>query len=73
VDVRDLLPACAQPVLCVVFGADRVVPRHSSEEIMRCQPAARLVTLPGDHFGMYTDPERLADELRDFIGAAQAA
>lgn len=67
VDVRSLVGGCMQPMLCVVFDADRVVPRASAYEILGCAPRARFVALPGHHFAMFADPAPLASEVVRFV------
>jgi pimeloyl-[acyl-carrier protein] methyl ester esterase len=72
VDVRDVLRICVQPVLCIVFGSDRVVARNSSEEILLHRPATKRVTLPGDHFAFYSDPARFADAVVRFMQSGES-
>jgi len=67
VDVRDALRTCVQPVLCVAFENDQLIPRASAEEILLHRPSTKLVMLPGKHLAMYSDPSRLADEVVRFI------
>jgi pimeloyl-ACP methyl ester carboxylesterase len=67
VDARALARTCTQPMLCVVFDDDRVVPRASGDEILGCAPGARLVTLPGHHFAMFADPAPLARQVIGFV------
>jgi len=67
VDVRSVARGCAQPIWCVVFSDDHVVPRTSAEDILACAPHARLVSLPGHHFAMFADPTPLAQVVIGFI------
>lgn len=67
VDARPLARALTQPMLCVVFDGDRVVPRASADEILDCAPSARLVALPGHHFAMFADPAPLAGQVVRFV------
>src|SRR5688572_7920283 len=67
VDVRDALRSCAQPVLCVAFDDDEVVPRTNAAEIVLHRPSTRLVMLPGRHLAMFSDPIRLAEEVVRFV------
>ncbi|MGC3991026.1 MAG: alpha/beta hydrolase [Chthoniobacteraceae bacterium] len=69
VDVRETLQNCPQPVLCLDFADDQVVPRHNAEEICQLHLAATMVTLPGGHFGMFTHPGPVAEQVVSFIGA----
>jgi pimeloyl-ACP methyl ester carboxylesterase len=67
VDVRDKFRACRQPVACIAFDNDRVVPRNSTEDILTNRPSVKLVTLPGDHFAFYADPARFAKAIVEFV------
>jgi pimeloyl-ACP methyl ester carboxylesterase len=67
VDVRRLLQQCEQPLLCIAFENDSVVPRRNAEEILAHRPAGRMVTVPGDHLAMCTDPARWTDEVVRFV------
>jgi pimeloyl-ACP methyl ester carboxylesterase len=67
VDVRETLRKCDQPVLCITFENDTVVPRQSVEEIVAIQPAARAITVPGDHLAMCKDPGPWTDAIVRFI------
>src|SRR5262249_32073580 len=61
VDARDALSRCVQPMMCVHFAQDKVVTRRSAEEIVRHGAAIELITLPGDHLGMFTRPAPVAE------------
>lgn len=67
VDVREAMSRCAQPVLCVSFDRDDVVPLSNAEEIRQYSPAAELVTLPGGHLAMFADPQPLAGVITSFV------
>ena len=67
VDVREMLGRSRSPVFCVAYDADTTVPRRCASEILECCPAARALTLPGGHFGFFSDPQRLADEVARFM------
>src|SRR5262245_16664158 len=71
VDVREALRSCAQPLLCVVYDDDSVVPRENAKEILQYHGAAELVTLPGGHLAMHSNPDRLAREVVRFIGSVE--
>jgi len=73
VDLRSVARGCAQPILCVVFNDDHVVPRASSEDILTCAPRARLVSLPGHHFAMFADPRPLAQVVIGFVQESLAS
>jgi pimeloyl-ACP methyl ester carboxylesterase len=72
VDVRDKFRDCRQPVTCIAFDDDRVVPRSSTEDILINRPSAKLVTLPGDHFAFYADPARFAEAVVKFVHDAES-
>ena len=67
VDARTLARTCTQPMLCVVFDDDRVVPRTSADEILEYVAGARLVALPGHHFAMFAHPAPLARQVVSFV------
>src|SRR5262245_22326935 len=73
VDVREEFRRCSRPVLCVAFGEDRVVPRDKTAEFLVHRPSARLVTLPGGHLAMHSDPIRLRDEVVRFMQNGESA
>lgn len=66
-DVRSVYRRCPQPVLCVAFAEDRVVPRARAAEIVDGRPDARLVVLPGGHLAMHTSPLPFRDAVTAFI------
>lgn len=68
IDVRAALVACPQPLLCVAYADDRVVPGQCADEVVRHHRNAHLVVLPGRHLGMFDDPQPLAREVVQFIG-----
>ena len=71
VDVREALGTCPQPVLCVAFADDGVVPGRYSEEVVDHHHNARLVVLPGGHLAMFEDPHSLAREVARFVEDGQ--
>ena len=73
VDAREALRAVRQPVLCISHAEDRAVPRTNSEEILRCCPTAELVTLPGQHLAIFTDPSPSAEAVIRFIEEQESA
>lgn len=73
VDVRAKLRECRQPVLCISFEDDHVVPRENAEEIQREAPSSTSVTIPGGHFSGCMNGRALADEVVRFIGRFQSA
>jgi len=66
-DVRPLVAACQQPMLCIAFDNDRVVPRARVDEIVASAPRAEVVELPGRHFAMFASPAPLAREIARFV------
>jgi pimeloyl-ACP methyl ester carboxylesterase len=66
-DVRETLKRCTQPVLCVSYDADEVVPSSCADDISRYCMHVRRVTLPGGHLAIFTDPGSLAAEITRFI------
>lgn len=71
VDVQALLGICRQPLLCLAFEDDDVVPMANAEEVVRQHPDARLVTVPGKHLGIWTHPDRVAREVVCFVNEHQ--
>lgn len=71
VDVRELARQCRPRVLCIRFADDKVVPREYAEEIPRHVPSAQLVTLPGDHFGLWKCAEPCATAIQRFAEATR--
>jgi len=67
VDTRDLARRCEQPILCVQFDDDKVVGKAHGEEIERHAPHATMVTLPGNHLGMFTTASALAEAVAHFV------
>ncbi|MGB8354722.1 MAG: alpha/beta hydrolase [Chthoniobacteraceae bacterium] len=67
VDVREPFKKCNQPILCIAFDDDRVVPRHNAEEILFHRPSAKLAVIPGDHLAMCKDPADWTREITGFI------
>ena len=67
VDVRETMKKCEQPMLCIAFDGDRVVPRHNAEEILFHRPSARLAVISGDHLAMCKDPADWTREIAGFI------
>ena len=72
-DTREILRHCPQPVLCVTYDADDVVPPRCADDIMRNCTHARRVTLSGGHLAMFSDPAPLAAEIARFIEVDCAA
>jgi pimeloyl-[acyl-carrier protein] methyl ester esterase len=66
-DMRETLRRCKQPMLCVNYEADDVVPTSCADEIVDHSMHARRVALPGGHLAMFGDPRPLATEIVRFI------
>jgi hypothetical protein len=72
VDVRATLRGCTQPVQCISFAADRIVPRRNVEAILREAPAAACASLAGSHFSGWTNSDALAAEIKKFIAKVES-
>ena len=66
-DMRETLRRCGQPLLCVTYDADDVVPPWCADDIRRHCIHARRVTLHGGHLAMFSDPGPLAAEIARFV------
>lgn len=67
VDVSPALRRCTQPVLCLSFARDLVVPRWNVDTILREAPAATHATMAEGHFGGRTNSGVLAAEVERFL------
>lgn len=65
--LRGLLERYAGPMRIVHGEADRLVPYAAALEHQRIVPQSDLVTLPGDHFLLWTAPRETAAALRGFF------
>jgi pimeloyl-ACP methyl ester carboxylesterase len=60
------------PTLVIAGEHDRIVSGAALRAAVRCFPAARYEEIPGGtHYGMYEQPERLADLIDEFTGHAE--
>ena len=66
VDVTPQLERIRVPILYLRAAEDRVVPTRASELIARVNPQVRLVTVPGPHALLQTNPQACAAALRAF-------
>ena len=73
IDVSSTLRRCKQPILCISFRDDRVVPYTNVEDILREAPSAAHATVPGGHFTGYMNPELFAAEVEQFLARVQSA
>jgi len=67
VDAREALRACRQPVLYLAASRDGIVPRRCIDEILSVRPAVKVVTIEGEHFAMYANPQAAARAITAFI------
>jgi len=67
VDVSAVLRRCRQPILCLSFARDLVVPRRNVEAILREAPSARHAAIAGGHFSGCSNSEVLAAEVEKFL------
>ena len=67
VDVSAVLRQCRQPILCLSFTRDLVVPRRNVEAILREAPSARHAAVAGGHFSGCSNSEVLAAEVEKFL------
>ena len=72
IDVSSTLRRCKQPILCISFRDDRVVPYKNVEDILREAPSATHATVAGGHFTGYTNSESLAAEVEQFLARVDA-
>src|SRR5262249_37347733 len=73
VDVRAALRTCRQPVLCISFAEDRVVPRGNVDAILREAPRAASPTVAGGHSSGCTNATVLAAAIERFISEVESA
>jgi pimeloyl-ACP methyl ester carboxylesterase len=71
IDVSSALRRCRQPILCISFRGDRVVPYRNVEDIMREAPSATHATIPGGHFTGCTNSGLLATEVEQFLARVE--
>ena len=67
VDVRSTLQRCRQPVACITFEQDCVVPRSNAEEIGREAPQAVFRSIPGGHLSGCMNGNALAQHVVEFL------
>jgi pimeloyl-ACP methyl ester carboxylesterase len=70
VDAREALRACPQPVLYIAASRDGIVPRRCVDEILSLRPSVKVVTIEGEHFAMYANPQAAALAITAFITEA---
>lgn len=67
VDAREALRACPQPILYIAASRDGIVPRRCIDEILSVRPSVKVVTIEGEHFAMYANPQPAARTIAAFI------
>jgi pimeloyl-[acyl-carrier protein] methyl ester esterase len=67
VDARTYLRECPRPVLYLAGSRDSIVPRRNADQVSRESPSARIVTIDGPHFAMYTNPDAAARAIASFM------
>ena len=67
VDAREALRTCRQPVLYLAASRDGIVPRRCLDEILSVRPSVKVVTIEGEHFAMYANPQPAARAIAAFI------
>jgi pimeloyl-ACP methyl ester carboxylesterase len=67
IDVSAALRRCGQPILCLSFTRDLVVPRRNLEAILRDAPSARHAAIVGGHFSGCMNSDLLAGEVEKFV------
>ena len=72
VDVSATLRRCRQPILCISFERDMVVPRKNVEAILREAPSTTHATVAGGHFTGCANSGALAAEVDAFVARAEA-
>ncbi len=73
VDAREHLRRCLPPVLYLAGSHDGVVPYRNVQEIVRIRPSARVRTIAGRHFALYTNPAAAAQAIAGFIDSADGS
>jgi DNA-binding SARP family transcriptional activator/pimeloyl-ACP methyl ester carboxylesterase len=72
VDVRHVLPAIRTPTLVIHRSGDIDVQVEEGRYIADRIPGARFVELPGEDHFVAIDPDRIIDEVEDFLAALPA-
>jgi len=67
VDARTYLRACPRPVLYLAGSRDSIVPCRNADQVVKESPSARIVTIDGPHFAMYTNPDAAAGAIAAFM------
>ena len=74
IDVRPILPTITVPTLVIHARDDPGVPVQSGRYIADHIPGARMLEIDGtDHAPWFTDPDRIATEIEEFLTGSHAA
>lgn len=73
VDVRSVLASCPQPMLYLVSSQDDVIPQRNVDDIVRVRPSIEVITIPGRHLAMFTNPDAAAGAILQFIADSERA
>lgn len=71
-DARAELAQLRCPVLYLQATQDRLVPPSCAEEVLRIQPACRVVKLLGPHFLLQTQPAAAAEAIAQFLHGSES-
>lgn len=66
-DERAALLKIAIPMLYLRAAEDRLVPRATSEEILRLRPEIQMVEIPGPHLLLQANPKAAAEVVVQFL------
>jgi len=72
IDVGATLRQCRQPILCISFQRDMVVPRKNVDAILREAPSATHATVAGGHFTGCANSGALAAQVEAFVAGGEA-
>lgn len=72
VDVREAIMSCFQPVHCITFTDDRVVPPKAALEVQRRAIYGSAGSVPGGHFTGCMNGVALGREVEEFISRVEA-
>lgn len=73
VDVTELLSAIKVPCLYIAASNDRLVPAKAIDHLKRHLSGLDVVTLPGSHFILQTQPEACFDVVNGFMAQTTLA
>lgn len=74
IDTRPILPTISVPTLVIHATNDPGVPIQSGRYLADHIPGARMLEIAGtDHAPWFTDPDRIAEEVEEFLTGGHAA